>query len=79
MQPNFLRNLKQTHPHWKEKMAQGDLAILKNWLHENIHQYGRQYTNDEICTRITGKTVNEEAYLNYLKNKYKALYHIENF
>jgi carboxypeptidase Taq len=73
----FFQKFEQTHPHWKEKMEKGDLSVLRNWLHENIHRYGRQYTPDEIAVKITGKTVNEEAYLSYLKNKYKTLYHLE--
>jgi len=70
----FFHKFEQAHPNWKEHIERGDLGILRNWLREHIHQYGRQFTPDELAIKITGKPVDEQAYLHYLTNKYKTIY-----
>lgn len=67
----FFQKFEQAHPGWKGHIERGELSILRDWLRENIHQYGRQFTPDELAIKITGKPVDEEAYLSYLTNKYK--------
>jgi len=52
----------------------GEFAPLLDWLRQNIHQYGRKYTPDQLIRRITGKPLSAQPYLSYLKNKYSELY-----
>lgn len=73
----FFEHFTQTHPNWQEAVEKGNLSVLRNWLHENIHQYGRQFTPHEICMRVTGKTISEDAFIQYLKQKYQKLYQFE--
>jgi carboxypeptidase Taq len=72
----FFTAFEKAHPHWKEHVAKGALDFVGDWLKENIHQYGRQYSPTELCQRVTGKALSEEPYVNYLKTKYGALYHL---
>ncbi|HEV7738739.1 MAG TPA: carboxypeptidase M32, partial [Chlamydiales bacterium] len=60
----------QQHPDWPMRVSSGDLAFIRTWLQENVHQWGRMYNYNEIGKKATGKTVNEKAYCQYLKKKY---------
>jgi carboxypeptidase Taq len=72
----FFTAFEKAHPNWKEHVSQGSLDFIRDWLKENIHKYGRQFTPNELCQRVTGKALNEEPYLSYLTKKYSALYHL---
>jgi carboxypeptidase Taq len=62
------------HPDWEAKVAAGELSFIREWLKHNIHIHGKRYNSDEFAKRITGKTLNEEAYCRYLKEKYRGIY-----
>jgi carboxypeptidase Taq len=55
-------------------IARGEFSTLLNWLHENIHQYGRIYWPSELTERITGETIQVHSFLKYLKAKFKNIY-----
>ena len=55
-------------------ICKGDFAFIKNWLHDNVHQYGRQYSSQELLKKITGRDITTKPYVNYLKKKYSELY-----
>lgn len=70
----FFSTFEKAHPNWKERVAQGSLDFIRDWLKENIHRHGRQYTPGELCQRVTGKALSEEPYVAYLNKKYRGLY-----
>lgn len=70
----FFKTFEKAHPDWKEHVSQGNLAFIREWLRENIHQWGRQFTPSELVQRITGGPLSEASYLSYLEHKYKSLY-----
>lgn len=72
----FFETFEKAHPNWREHVAQGSLDFIRDWLKENIHRHGRQYTPEELCKRITGRALSEEPYVNYLREKYRRLYRI---
>lgn len=53
--------------------ATGDTGKLLGWLRENIHKYGRYYTSNELCEKITGKQLDSTVFVSYLKNKLTSL------
>jgi carboxypeptidase Taq len=57
-------------PDWKERVSQGHLTFIKDWLHENIHRHGRRYSTEELMKRATGEVLNEEHFKKYLMEKY---------
>lgn len=40
----FFNAFEKVHANWQDRVAQGELAFIREWLSQNIHQYGRQYT-----------------------------------
>lgn len=64
----------QDHPEWEKMVAAGELKFIKQWLHENIYQYGRRYTTQELLQKATKRPFSADAYLHYLKKKYTNLY-----
>ncbi len=61
------------HPDWESKLAQGDLSLVRRWLKEKIHKWGREYIPTELIERATGSPVSEAHYIHYLEKKFRAL------
>lgn len=60
----------------QEKISKGKFADLKNWLNEKIHRHGRKYRAAEMTKRLTGESLSEDFYIDYLKGKYEPIYGI---
>jgi carboxypeptidase Taq len=71
----FFHAFEKAHSDWQSRVAKGELGFIREWLRTNIHQYGRQYTPEELVMRISGKQLEETDYVNYLNGKYKEIYH----
>ncbi|MFN2151616.1 MAG: carboxypeptidase M32, partial [Anaerolineales bacterium] len=63
-------------PNQKALMAQGNITPIREWLIENVHQYGKKYLPTELIQRVTGGPIDTGPYLAYLQSKYGALYHL---
>lgn len=70
----FFKTFAEKYPNWQEQILQGDFSILRNWLSQEIHCFGRQYTPSELCVKVTQESLSEKPFLNYLEQKYRALY-----
>lgn len=55
------------------QLQNGNTTELLGWLRKNIHQYGRMYTSDELCTKITGESLNTSYFIKYLRAKIDSL------
>lgn len=66
----------KAHPTIMDEIGQGKFDTLHGWLRENIYQYGRKYTTEELVQRVTGGALTIEPYINYLRTKYGELYGI---
>lgn len=58
----------------EEKIRKGNNQALLNWLRQEVHQYGRQYTSEELCINISGERLNTRYLLDYLLAKYHNIY-----
>lgn len=58
-------------------IRQGLLSPIKTWLNEKIHKMGRLYPADDLVKRVTGETLAPSLYVNYLKEKYGAIYQLD--
>ena len=58
------------------EIGKGEFGMLHSWLKENVYQYGRKYTADELVERVTGSPLTISPYISYLKKKYGELYQI---
>ncbi|WP_420319373.1 carboxypeptidase M32 [Gorillibacterium massiliense] len=66
--------LKKEMPDMDEKIAKGDLLPIKDWLKEKIYRYGKKLTPNEIIMSVTGEELNPLYLVEYLEEKYKAVY-----
>jgi len=61
-------------PALKDLIKQGNLLPLKQWLNQNIHQYGKQYSADELCRKVTGESLNVAVFMQYMEEKLGKVY-----
>lgn len=66
----------ESHPEIPADFSAGKFDTLRNWLTENVYQYGSKYTTNELLERVTGRPLNIEPYIRYLKTKYGELYEL---
>lgn len=71
----FFTAVQKQAPGLAQQIAQGDYAAVHLWLKTNVYQYGRTYTSNELCNKITGEPLQLKYFLQYLTDKYKAVYH----
>ncbi len=71
---HFFTAFAKEHSDWEKKVAQGDLALVREWLKTHIHSWGRTYDSEELAKKVTGKPLSEAAYCSYLKKKYADIY-----
>jgi carboxypeptidase Taq len=65
------------HSDWQGRLSQGDLHFVREWLHDNVHCYGRQYSPLELMQKVTGQPFSAKAYLDYLNQKYGEIYALD--
>ncbi|MCP5489947.1 MAG: carboxypeptidase M32 [Chlamydiales bacterium] len=61
----------QTFPDHQDRIRQGNLTFIKDFLKEKIHRFGKQYPPLELLERATSSPLSPEPYMNYLKNKFQ--------
>ncbi|HEX4849556.1 MAG TPA: carboxypeptidase M32 [Puia sp.] len=61
-------------PNLRQEIESGDTSALLNWLRQQIHQFGRMFTSEELCTRTCGEPLNIQYFMNYLIDKYRKIY-----
>ena len=66
--------LAKNMPDWQNRVAQGNLEDVKVWLTKNVHSYGDLYDPADLIRRVTGRNLDAEPYLHYLREKYSKLY-----
>jgi carboxypeptidase Taq len=72
----FFHQANKEIPTLSEQLEAGDSSALLAWLREKIHQYGRQYTSEELCQRITGEGLNLKYFMDYAREKYSKIYQL---
>lgn len=60
----------------EEALKTGHFERIRDWLKENIHQYGAFLSADEILEKATGKPFDPSYYIEYLTKKYTKLYQL---
>ncbi len=70
----FFEQAKKDIPNLIEKIEQGNNTPLLEWLRKNVHEHGKLYTADELCNKITGEGLNMDYFMNYVEEKYSAIY-----
>jgi carboxypeptidase Taq len=55
-------------------VERAEYGRLREWLVQNVHQYGRSRTPGEIVQAATGRPLSADAYVRYLEDKYTDIY-----
>lgn len=70
----FVAAAKQQDPLIESALAQGDSTRLRAWLAHNVHRHGRKYDPAALCERATGSTLTALPFIDYVREKYAAIY-----
>lgn len=73
----------QLYHHMKQEMdfdellESGKIAVIREYLREHIHQYGKLKTSRQMLKEVTGEDFNPKYYTDYLKDKYGKIYGVD--
>lgn len=70
----FLNTMRLQIPKLDEHIANGELHIVKAWLGQQIHQFGKLKTPNELIVDVTGEPLNPIYFIQYLQDKFKDVY-----
>ncbi len=57
-------------------LEEGKISVIRDYLKEHIHQYGKLKKSREILKEMTGEDFHAQYYVDYLKEKYGELYRL---
>jgi carboxypeptidase Taq len=70
----FYQTLQQEIPDLDNEIKSGNLATIRQWLNQKIHEKGRLFSVADLVKQVTGDDLNPTVFLDYLKNKYRKIY-----
>lgn len=66
----FYKTAQTALPDLETQISAGKLLPLREWLKENIHQYGRIYEPSELLQRVCQEPMNSQYLVDYFKSKF---------
>lgn len=75
----FYRQARQEIAQFDEHIEAGELTILRQWLKQKIHRWGRTFTADQLVCRVTGNPPSPEPFMTYLEEKFSTLYQLQKY
>lgn len=72
----FAHAMKREISGYEELIASGQFAPIREWLQAKIHQFGKLKSPNELLRDVTGELTNANYLVEYLENKYKAIYRL---
>lgn len=70
----FFHQAKQEIEDLEGNIAKGNLHVLKDWLNDRIHKYGRLYKAEDLCEKVTGEKLDFKYFRNYIEEKLSDIY-----
>lgn len=70
----FYHAIRQQRTRLNEDIKNGDFKAIHEWLQTNVYQYGRAFTSDELCNKITGESLQMKHFIQYISGKYDVIY-----
>lgn len=67
----------QAHPQLEMQIRAGNFTNLLDWLRSNVHRHGSVHEPSDLLQLATGSKLDATPYVNYLTNKFSALYGLE--
>jgi carboxypeptidase Taq len=74
MSAQFIQAAEAALPDLQTDLQQGDFTKLHGWLVEHVYRHGRKFSPAEVVMRATGRPLELEPYLDYLRSKFSELY-----
>ncbi len=68
--------IERDHGSLEELTARGEFSTIRAWLTRHIFRYGARYTTRELVEKATGEVLGPSYYMDYLREKYSAVYGI---
>ena len=65
---------RETMPNLDGRIERGEFGKLLGWLRTEIHAHGRRFLADELCRRVTGRALDHQPLVGYLKTKLAAIH-----
>ncbi len=59
-----------------ELLRNGKICVIKEYLREHVHKFGKLKTSREILMDVTGEDFTPDYFIQYLKDKYTKLYEL---
>ena len=72
----FMASAKAQDAQIESELGEGKNTRLLAWLRSNIHQHGNKYDAAELCMKATGQSLSPEPFLQYVREKYGAIYEL---
>jgi carboxypeptidase Taq len=72
----FYEQARKEIPNLDDEIEAGRLSVMTRWLNQKIHRWGRTFTAEHLVQRVTGRPLNPEPFLAYLKEKFGRLYQL---
>ena len=66
----------KAHPDIPREIASGEFDTLHTWLRDYLYRHGSKFLPNDLVKRATGKAMTIRPYLDYLREKYGALYRL---
>ncbi|MDQ6777559.1 MAG: carboxypeptidase M32, partial [Actinomycetota bacterium] len=64
-------------PDLDQRIAEGELAPLREWLREHVHRHGAKFESAQLLQRVVGAPISVTPFVNYLKAKLSDVYEID--
>jgi carboxypeptidase Taq len=71
------RRVQDDLPDLDDRIANGELGPLREWLRENVHRHGAKFSSTELLERVVGGPIAVDPFVSYLKHKLSDVYELE--
>lgn len=61
---------------FEELLENGEIQVIREFLRENVHKFGKLKTSRQILKDVTGEDFTPDYFIRYLKEKYRKLYEL---
>jgi carboxypeptidase Taq len=72
MAAQLFQAIERTAPEALSGIADGEFRPLLAWLRANIHEQGARYDTQTLLTRVTGRPLELQPFLDHLHRRYLA-------
>lgn len=70
----FYHAIKSQSPGLEKAVQKGDFSSIHSWLQTHVYQYGRSFTSDELCNKVTGEPLRMKYFIDYISAKCNSIY-----